>query len=100
MNSMSTGLRLRVGEEGEQRANEQGRTKNAAREVDVRVTSRLDEVEAGVNPVVDHLLTVDTVLLLKVSVEPSLDVVKNGLPSARWKGEGRFSTSGNGKGGR
>lgn len=47
------------------------------------MTSRLDEVEASVDAVVDHLGPVDAVLLLEVGVEPRLDVVKNRLPSVR-----------------
>lgn len=47
------------------------------------MTGRLNEVDASVNPVVDELNSVDSVLLLEVSVEPSFDVVDDGLPPER-----------------
>ena len=45
------------------------------------MTSGLDEVETSVNAVVDDLLPVDTILLVKVRIEPRLDVIDNGLPA-------------------
>ena len=47
------------------------------------MTGGLNEVDASVNPVVDELDSVDPVLLLEVSVEPSFDVVDDGLPAMR-----------------
>ena len=44
------------------------------------MSRRLNEVDASVNPVVDELDPVDPVLLLEVGVEPSFDVVDDGLP--------------------
>lgn len=41
----------------------------------------LDEVEAGVNAVVDDLGPVDTVLLLEVAIEAGLDVLYDGFPA-------------------
>ena len=46
-----------------------------------RVTGRLDEVETGVNTVVNNFLPVDTVLLLEVRVETRLNVLHDGLPA-------------------
>lgn len=48
---------------------------------DVRMAGWLDEVQAGMDTVVDHLLSVDPVLLLEVGIEPSLDVLHNWLPA-------------------
>jgi hypothetical protein len=49
--------------------------------MDVRMTCRLNEVEAGMNTIVHDLLPVDTVLLLQVGVETRLDVLQNGPPT-------------------
>lgn len=57
-------------------------TKEGPRESNLRVTSGLDEVDAGVNTVVGHLETVNAVLLLEVGVITGLDVVDDGLPAA------------------
>ncbi len=46
------------------------------------MTSRLDEVQAGVDTVVHDFLPVDPVLLLKVRVETRLNVLHDGLPAA------------------
>ena len=43
--------------------------------------SRLDEIEAGVDAVVNDLLPVDTILLLKVRIETRLDILHNGFPA-------------------
>lgn len=43
----------------------------------------LDEVEAGVNAVVDELGSVDSVFLFQICVESSLDVVNNRLPAGK-----------------
>jgi hypothetical protein len=45
------------------------------------VAGRLDKIDAGVNAVVDHLGSIDAVLLLKVGVEAGLDVVDYRLPA-------------------
>lgn len=45
------------------------------------MTGGLDEVQASVDAVVDHLLAVDAVLLLEVGVEAGLDVVENRFPA-------------------
>ena len=42
---------------------------------------RLDEVQAGVNTIVHHLLPVDAVLLLEISIETGFDVLDDGLPA-------------------
>ena len=52
------------------------------RTFDVRVTSRLDKVEAGVDTVVNDLLAVDATLLLEVRIESRLNIVEDGLPAA------------------
>jgi hypothetical protein len=49
----------------------------------VRVTSRLNEIEASVNAIVDDFQTVDTVLLLQVGIEAILDVLDNGFPAGK-----------------
>ena len=46
------------------------------------MTGRLDEVQAGVNTVVDDLLTVDAVFLFEVGVKPGLDVLDDGFPAS------------------
>jgi hypothetical protein len=45
------------------------------------VARRLDEVKASVNTVVDHLLTVHSVLLLEICIEASLDVFNDRFPA-------------------
>lgn len=45
------------------------------------MTSGLDEVQAGVNAVINNFLAVNPVLLLQVGVESRLDVIHNGLPA-------------------
>lgn len=45
------------------------------------MTGGLDEVDASVDPVVHELDPVDPVLLLEVGIEPSLDIVDDGLPA-------------------
>lgn len=47
----------------------------------LRVTRRLDEVDASVNSVVDELEPVDPVLLLEVGIKAGIDVVDDGLPA-------------------
>jgi hypothetical protein len=47
----------------------------------LRVSGRLNEVDASVNPVVDQFRSVDSVLLLEISVESSFNIVNNGFPS-------------------
>ena len=47
-----------------------------------RVTGRLDEVQTGVNAVVNDFLPVDAVLLLEIRVETRLNVLHDGLPAA------------------
>ena len=46
-----------------------------------RVTGRLDEVQTGVNTVVNDFLPVDAVLLLEVRVKPGLNVLDNRFPA-------------------
>ena len=46
-----------------------------------RVTGRLDEVQTGVNAVVNDFLPVDAVLLLEIRVETRLNVLHDGLPA-------------------
>ena len=46
-----------------------------------RVTGGLDEVETGVDAVVNDFLAVDPVLLLQVRVETRLNVLNDGLPA-------------------
>ena len=48
-----------------------------------RVTGRLDEVQTGVNTVVNDFLPVDAVLLFEVRVEAGLDVLHDRLPAER-----------------
>ena len=45
------------------------------------MTGRFDEIETGVNSVVDNLGSVDSVLLFEVGVVASFDVVEDGLPA-------------------
>jgi hypothetical protein len=45
------------------------------------VTCRFDKVETGVDTVVDHLLSVHSVLLFEVRVEPGFNVVEDWFPS-------------------
>jgi hypothetical protein len=45
------------------------------------VTSRLDEIDTSVNTVINQFQPVDPVLLLKVGVESSVNVVDNGFPA-------------------
>lgn len=47
----------------------------------LRMAGWLDEVQAGMDTVVDHLLSVDPVLLLEVGIEPSLNVLHDWLPA-------------------
>jgi len=54
---------------------------NGLRMTSLRVSGRLNKVDASVNPVVDQFRSVDSVLLLEISVESSFNVVNNGLPS-------------------
>jgi hypothetical protein len=49
------------------------------------MSRRFDKVQASMNPVVDHLLTVDPVLLFEVGVETRFDVVEDGFPSLGWR---------------
>lgn len=49
------------------------------------MTCWLDEVEARVHTVVDHLASVYPVLLFKVGIEAGLDVVDDRFPTASWK---------------
>jgi hypothetical protein len=44
------------------------------------VASRLDEVDAGVNPVVNDVHTVDLVLSLEIGIESLLNVLNNWSP--------------------
>lgn len=48
---------------------------------DERVTGGFDEVETGVNSVVDNLGAIDAVLLFEVGVVTSFDVVEDRFPS-------------------
>ena len=48
---------------------------------DSRVTCGLNEVQAGVDAVVNDLLPVDPVLLLEIGVETRLNVLHDGLPA-------------------
>ena len=45
------------------------------------MTGRLDEVQTGVNAVVNDFLSVDAVLLLEIRVETRLNVLHDGLPA-------------------
>ena len=53
----------------------------AVMEAGSRVTCRLNEVETGMDTIVNNLHAVDTVLLLKIRVEPGLDIVHDWLPA-------------------
>jgi hypothetical protein len=53
---------------------------------DSRVTSRLNEVDTSVNTVINQLFPVDSVLLLEIRVETSLNVVNNWFPTVRVSG--------------
>lgn len=46
------------------------------------MASGLDEVYTCVDAVVNHLVAVDTVLLLKVGVETGFDIVEDWLPAS------------------
>lgn len=45
------------------------------------MTSGLDEVEAGMYPVVDDLLTVNTIFLFQVRIKTGLDIFDNRSPT-------------------
>jgi hypothetical protein len=45
------------------------------------VTGRLDEVDTSVNSVIDQFKPVDSVLLLEVRIESSINVIDNGFPA-------------------
>ena len=75
MNSISSGLRLSVA--GQCAVS---RRKQVSR-LDLRVTGRLDEVQACVYAVVGDLGPVDAVLLLEIRVEASFDVLDNRFPA-------------------
>ena len=45
------------------------------------MTSRLNEVEASVNAVVNDLDSVDTVFLLEIRIEARLNVLDDGFPA-------------------
>jgi hypothetical protein len=47
----------------------------------LRVACRLNEVETGMDTIVNNLQAVDTVLLLEVGVETRFNVIENGLPA-------------------
>jgi hypothetical protein len=49
----------------------------------LRVTSRLDEVEASVDAVINYLLPVHTIFLLQVGIKTRLDVFHDRLPAVR-----------------
>ena len=76
MNSMSIGLSLY-----EVRYHEGRRNDASCEEIHSRVTGRLDEVQTGVNAVVNDFLPVDAVLLLEIRVETRLNVLHDGLPA-------------------
>jgi hypothetical protein len=46
------------------------------------MTSRLNEVDASMNTIVDQLGPVDAILLLQIRIETRLNVVYDGLPAA------------------
>ena len=50
--------------------------------ISLRVTSGLNEVEAGVDAVVNDFLPVDTVFLLQVGIETRFDILNNWLPAS------------------
>lgn len=54
-----------------------------SRGIGIRMSSRLDEVEACMDAVVHDLAPVDTVFLLQVGVEARLDVLNDRFPAAR-----------------
>lgn len=45
------------------------------------MTSGLDKIKAGMYPVIDDLLTVNTVFLFQVRVKTGLDIFNNGPPT-------------------
>lgn len=47
-----------------------------------RVSSRLQEVNASMDTVVDNLLTVNSVLLFEIRVEAGFNVLQDGFPAA------------------
>lgn len=47
----------------------------------LRMASRSNKVEAGMNAVISHLSAVDSVLLLQIGIAAGLNVVQNGLPA-------------------
>ena len=75
MNSISMGLSLSVIHSVSSLRNDTSRTEYS------RVTGRLDEVQTGVNTVVNDFLPVDAVLLLEIRVETRLNVLHDGLPA-------------------
>jgi hypothetical protein len=46
-----------------------------------RVTSRLDEVQAGMDAIIQDLLPVDAVFLFQVRVETGFNVLDNRFPA-------------------
>lgn len=78
MNSMSRGFNLRRRVASVRAARRRTKKRKCA-----RVAGGLDEVQAGVNAVVNDFLAVDPVFLLEVGVEAGLDVVHNRLPAGR-----------------
>jgi hypothetical protein len=56
-------------------------SRSGSRGLDLRVPGSLDKVEAGVDAVVDDLLTVDAVFLLEIRVVTRLDVLENRPPA-------------------
>jgi hypothetical protein len=47
------------------------------------MASRLEEVKAGVDAVIDHLGAVDSVLALEVGVVSRFNVIQDGLPAVQ-----------------
>lgn len=47
----------------------------------LRVTSRLDKVDASVNTVIDEFEPVDSVFLLEIRVESGINILDNGFPA-------------------
>jgi len=45
------------------------------------MTGGLNEVETGMDTVIDHFLTINTIFLFKIRVEASFNVFDNGLPT-------------------
>lgn len=45
------------------------------------MTGRLNEVDACVDTVIHHLVTVNAVLLLEIGIETGLNVVEDGPPA-------------------